>query len=139
MGSSRHDLDDESLSKHLADTNCIPGIKLPVRTTKIGYGQSNPSYFVDDAAYDQFTAIVFRLYINDSEQRYSICLTKETKWYYYQSGSSSGRPRVSSSESFVVRQGVSRSKGLCTMYGLSCDWHSVLCKTAKQSKRLPLG
>jgi hypothetical protein len=61
MGSSRHDLDDGSLSKYLADTNCIPGIKLPVRTTKIGYGQSNPSYFVDDAAYEQYTmmAIIY--------------------------------------------------------------------------------
>lgn len=47
---SRHDLNDESLSNYLANCNAIPSIQLPVRTTKIGYGQSNPSYFVDDAA-----------------------------------------------------------------------------------------
>jgi hypothetical protein len=47
---SRHDLNDDNLSKYLAKVDCIPGLKLPVRTTKIGYGQSNPSYFVDDAA-----------------------------------------------------------------------------------------
>jgi hypothetical protein len=48
--SSRHDLNDANLSKFLAVNKSIPGIQLPLRTTKIGYGQSNPSYFVDDAA-----------------------------------------------------------------------------------------
>ncbi len=47
---SKHELDDESLSRYLAIIDAIPGVQLPVRTTKIGYGQSNPSYFVDDAA-----------------------------------------------------------------------------------------
>jgi len=45
---TRHDLDESSLGKYLAKE--IPGIKLPVIATKIGYGQSNPTYFVDDAA-----------------------------------------------------------------------------------------
>jgi hypothetical protein len=47
--SSRHDLDDVSLSKYLEESKSIPGLKVPVTTTKIGYGQSNPTYFVDDA------------------------------------------------------------------------------------------
>ncbi|OCT53999.1 hypothetical protein CLCR_10795 [Cladophialophora carrionii] len=46
---SRHDLDDVSLGRYLADSRSIPGLKVPVATTKIGYGQSNPTYFVDDA------------------------------------------------------------------------------------------
>ena len=46
---SRHDLDNVSLSKYLADSKSIPGLQGPVSTTKIGYGQSNPTYFVDDA------------------------------------------------------------------------------------------
>jgi len=46
---SRHDLDDASLSRYLAESKSIPGLKGPVATTKIGYGQSNPTYFVDDA------------------------------------------------------------------------------------------
>lgn len=49
--SSRHDLNDEALGKWLVESNSIPGLKLPVVSTKIGYGQSNPTYFVDDAAY----------------------------------------------------------------------------------------
>ncbi|ETI28453.1 hypothetical protein G647_00902 [Cladophialophora carrionii CBS 160.54] len=46
---SRHDLDDVSLGRYLAESRSIPGLKVPVATTKIGYGQSNPTYFVDDA------------------------------------------------------------------------------------------
>lgn len=49
--SGRHDLDDRALGEYLLRTNAIPGLKLPVLSTKIGYGQSNPTYFVDDAAY----------------------------------------------------------------------------------------
>ncbi|KIW04714.1 uncharacterized protein PV09_04447 [Verruconis gallopava] len=45
---SRHDLDDKALGQYLVTQ--IPSIKLPVLSTKIGYGQSNPTYFVDDAA-----------------------------------------------------------------------------------------
>lgn len=45
---TRHDLDEASLGQYLAEK--IPDIKLPVVATKIGYGQSNPTYFVDDAA-----------------------------------------------------------------------------------------
>jgi aminoglycoside phosphotransferase (APT) family kinase protein len=45
---TRHDLDDEKLGKYLQQK--IPEIELPVVSTKIGYGQSNPTYFVDDAA-----------------------------------------------------------------------------------------
>jgi hypothetical protein len=48
---SRHDLDDASLSRYLAESNDIPGLKIPVVSTKIGYGQSNPTYFLTDAAY----------------------------------------------------------------------------------------
>jgi hypothetical protein len=47
----RHDLDDRALGDYLLRTNAIPGLKLPLLSTKIGYGQSNPTYFVDDAAY----------------------------------------------------------------------------------------
>ncbi|KNG44136.1 phosphotransferase enzyme family domain protein [Stemphylium lycopersici] len=45
---TRHDLDDEKLGQYLKQE--IPDLKLPVISTKIGYGQSNPTYFVDDAA-----------------------------------------------------------------------------------------
>ena len=44
---SRHDLDDAKLGKYLLLH--IPDLELPVVSTKIGYGQSNPTYFVDDA------------------------------------------------------------------------------------------
>jgi aminoglycoside phosphotransferase (APT) family kinase protein len=44
---SRHDLDDAKLGKYLFQH--IPDLRLPVVSTKIGYGQSNPTYFVDDA------------------------------------------------------------------------------------------
>lgn len=44
---SRHDLDDDKLGKYLAQN--IPDLQLPVVSTKIGYGQSNPTYFIDDA------------------------------------------------------------------------------------------
>jgi aminoglycoside phosphotransferase (APT) family kinase protein len=45
---SRHDLDEKSLGEYLAKQ--IPSLTLPVVATKIGYGQSNPTYFIDDAA-----------------------------------------------------------------------------------------
>lgn len=44
----RHDLDEKSLGHYLS--NHLPSLELPVVATKIGYGQSNPTYFVDDAA-----------------------------------------------------------------------------------------
>ncbi|KAL9562807.1 hypothetical protein ACKAV7_012993 [Fusarium commune] len=47
---SRHDLDDEALGSHLISSREIPNLKLPVTTSKIGYGQSNPTYYLDDAA-----------------------------------------------------------------------------------------
>ncbi|KIX06629.1 uncharacterized protein Z518_04605 [Rhinocladiella mackenziei CBS 650.93] len=47
---SSHVLDDGALSAYLADQKVIPGLQLPVKTTKVGYGQSNPTYFVDDAS-----------------------------------------------------------------------------------------
>lgn len=47
--SSRHDLNDEALGSWLKDEDVIPNLKLPVISSKIGYGQSNPTYFVDDA------------------------------------------------------------------------------------------
>ncbi|KAF2013567.1 kinase-like protein, partial [Aaosphaeria arxii CBS 175.79] len=49
---TRHDLDDEGLGKYL--TNHLPNLKLPIISTKIGYGQSNPTYFVDDANNQRF-------------------------------------------------------------------------------------
>ncbi|RKL49016.1 hypothetical protein BFJ70_g1951 [Fusarium oxysporum] len=47
---SRHDLDDEALGSHLLSSREMPNLKLPVTTSKIGYGQSNPTYYLDDAA-----------------------------------------------------------------------------------------
>ncbi|CVL07983.1 related to Phosphotransferase enzyme family domain protein [Fusarium mangiferae] len=47
---SRHDLNNEALGSYLFSTREIPTLKLPVTTSKIGYGQSNPTYYLDDAA-----------------------------------------------------------------------------------------
>jgi aminoglycoside phosphotransferase (APT) family kinase protein len=44
--SGRHGLDDAKLGEYLQQH--IPELKLPIISTKIGYGQSNPTYFVDD-------------------------------------------------------------------------------------------
>jgi aminoglycoside phosphotransferase (APT) family kinase protein len=44
---TRHDLDDVKLGRYLQDY--LPDLNLPIVSTKIGYGQSNPTYFVDDA------------------------------------------------------------------------------------------
>ena len=49
--SARHDLDDAALGRYLQTESSIQGLKLPVKSTKIGYGQSNPTYFVDDAGF----------------------------------------------------------------------------------------
>lgn len=49
---TRHDLNDDALGKYLQDY--LPNLKLPVVSTKIGYGQSNPTYFVDDANNTRF-------------------------------------------------------------------------------------
>ena len=43
-------INDEALGKYLFETGEVPGLKLPIVTTEIGYGQSNPTFFVDDAA-----------------------------------------------------------------------------------------
>jgi aminoglycoside phosphotransferase (APT) family kinase protein len=48
----RHDLDNAKLGGYLQQH--IPELKLPVTSTKIGYGQSNPTYFVDDANETRF-------------------------------------------------------------------------------------
>ena len=48
----RHDLDDAKLGEYLRQH--IPELNLPVISTKIGYGQSNPTYFVDDANETRF-------------------------------------------------------------------------------------
>jgi aminoglycoside phosphotransferase (APT) family kinase protein len=45
---TQHDLDDAKLGSYLQRE--IPTLKTPVISTKIGYGQSNPTYYVDDAA-----------------------------------------------------------------------------------------
>jgi aminoglycoside phosphotransferase (APT) family kinase protein len=45
---TRHDLDDVKLGQYLQ--GYMPDLKLPIASTKIGYGQSNPTYFVDDAS-----------------------------------------------------------------------------------------
>jgi len=44
---NRHDLNDDALGQYLEKQ--VKGIKLPVSSTKIGYGQSNPTYFIDAA------------------------------------------------------------------------------------------
>ena len=49
---ARHDLDDAKLGEYLKDY--LPNLKLPIVSTKIGYGQSNPTYFVDDANKNRF-------------------------------------------------------------------------------------
>jgi aminoglycoside phosphotransferase (APT) family kinase protein len=49
---TRHDLDDDALGKYLIDK--IPGLQLPIISTKIGYGQSNPTYFIDDSDNTRF-------------------------------------------------------------------------------------
>ncbi|KAK5949438.1 hypothetical protein OHC33_009612 [Knufia fluminis] len=51
---TRHDLNDDALGKWLEEANVIPNLELPVISTKIGYGQSNPTYFVDDASGQRF-------------------------------------------------------------------------------------
>lgn len=43
---TRHDLNDEALGNYLQKH--LPDLALPVISSKIGYGQSNPTYFVDD-------------------------------------------------------------------------------------------
>jgi aminoglycoside phosphotransferase (APT) family kinase protein len=45
---TQHDLDDNKLGWYLQQE--ITNLKTPVVSTKIGYGQSNPTYYVDDAA-----------------------------------------------------------------------------------------
>jgi aminoglycoside phosphotransferase (APT) family kinase protein len=42
----RHELDDGALGQYLQPY--LPNLKLPIVSTKIGYGQSNPTYFIDD-------------------------------------------------------------------------------------------
>ncbi|KAF2420572.1 kinase-like protein [Tothia fuscella] len=49
---NRHDLNDAGLGNYLIGH--LPNLQLPVKSTKIGYGQSNPTYFVDDAAGTRF-------------------------------------------------------------------------------------
>jgi aminoglycoside phosphotransferase (APT) family kinase protein len=44
----RHELDDGALGQYLQPY--LPNLKLPIVSTKIGYGQSNPTYFIDDAS-----------------------------------------------------------------------------------------
>ncbi|PVI08012.1 APH-domain-containing protein [Periconia macrospinosa] len=44
---TRHELDDESLGTYLQQY--IANLQFPISSTKIGYGQSNPTYYVDDA------------------------------------------------------------------------------------------
>ncbi|KAF2653302.1 kinase-like protein [Lophiostoma macrostomum CBS 122681] len=44
---THHDLDDEALGNYLSQH--LPDLQLPIVSTKIGYGQSNPTYFIDDA------------------------------------------------------------------------------------------
>lgn len=48
----RHDLNDAKLGEYLQ--RHIPTLRLPVISTKIGYGQSNPTYFVDDAVQTRY-------------------------------------------------------------------------------------
>ncbi|KAF5023785.1 hypothetical protein F66182_4141 [Fusarium sp. NRRL 66182] len=50
----RHGLDDNALGRYLLVKGDIPNLQLPIITSKIGYGQSNPTYFLDDAAGSRF-------------------------------------------------------------------------------------
>ncbi|XEV04789.1 hypothetical protein FSHL1_010076 [Fusarium sambucinum] len=54
LAAARHDLDDNALGRYLLATRDIPGLQLPIVTSKIGYGQSNPTYFLDDATGTRF-------------------------------------------------------------------------------------
>lgn len=49
---TRHDLKDDALGAYLKLH--IEDIQLPVISTKIGYGQSNPTYYVDDAKQSRY-------------------------------------------------------------------------------------
>jgi aminoglycoside phosphotransferase (APT) family kinase protein len=49
---TRHELDNAKLGKYLEPY--LPNLKLPIISTKIGYGQSNPTYFVDDANHTRY-------------------------------------------------------------------------------------
>ena len=49
---TRHHLNDNKLGLYLAQE--IPALKLPIVSTKIGYGQSNPTYYIDDAAHTRY-------------------------------------------------------------------------------------
>ncbi|KAF2498800.1 APH-domain-containing protein [Lophium mytilinum] len=49
---TRHDLPDVALGAYLLSH--LPGLTLPIVSTKIGYGQSNPTYFVDDSAGERY-------------------------------------------------------------------------------------
>ncbi|KAK1849916.1 phosphotransferase enzyme family domain protein [Colletotrichum chrysophilum] len=51
---SHYDVDNEALGEYLRKSGTIPGLQLPITTTKIGYGQSNPTYFLDDAVGARF-------------------------------------------------------------------------------------
>jgi aminoglycoside phosphotransferase (APT) family kinase protein len=44
---TRHDLDDGILGDYLQQY--LPDLKLPLVSTKVGYGQSNPTFFLDNA------------------------------------------------------------------------------------------
>jgi hypothetical protein len=48
MGSGQHDLDDKALGQYLQDVGKIPGLRLSIIGTKIRYGQSNLTYFVNN-------------------------------------------------------------------------------------------
>lgn len=49
---ARHDLNDTKLGEYLQQH--ILDLKLPITSTKIGYGQSNPTYFVDEAGQTRY-------------------------------------------------------------------------------------
>jgi len=49
---TRHDLDDGKLGNYLQQY--LPDLKLPLVSTKVGYGQSNPTFFLDDANHVRF-------------------------------------------------------------------------------------
>jgi hypothetical protein len=44
-------VDDEALGRYLIGTGNLPNLQLPIKSTKIGYGQSNPTFYVDDSRY----------------------------------------------------------------------------------------
>lgn len=113
--SARHDLNDSALGSWLQSNSVVPNLKLPVISTKIGYGQSNPTYFVDDAAYVEPAPRI--MIANDTGQRPTLHSAEEATGNDHLACGAPGRPRVSSPEGAGHSQGLPSAEGLRTLYG----------------------